>query len=72
MMLVVEIWTLFIVALILEEICSFHLVLASGRINCSTRPRVEVIGEGGSCVRAEARAPASQRHRESDTSPTYL
>jgi hypothetical protein len=25
----------------------------------------EVVGEGGSCVRAEARAPASRRRRES-------
>jgi hypothetical protein len=36
-----------------------------GRINYSTRSRAEVVGEGGSCVRVEARAPASRRRRAS-------
>jgi hypothetical protein len=39
--------------------------MTCGRINYSTRSRAEVVGEGGSCVRAEARAPASRRRRES-------
>jgi hypothetical protein len=36
-----------------------------GRINYSTRSRAEVVGEGESCVRVEARAPASRRRRAS-------
>jgi hypothetical protein len=34
-----------------------------GRTRVSTRPRAEVVGEGGNGVRAEARAPAAGRRR---------
>jgi hypothetical protein len=36
-----------------------------GRVDCSTSFRVEVVEEVGSCVRVEARAPASRRRRAS-------